>query len=225
MGKSVKYFQKTLLAAAVLGSSFAHAQNVQWQVQMNQPAPAPAHVVRPAPPPAVVVPPAPTVESVQQEQATRIRWGVQVGFITPQLLERLTFEQNQIEQNRRRAYADRYLSWQEQLSIYSQINQLSADIDYVMLKSSFARPYFAQFGTPIPVWSEVSNGWLTGRYELQADEHHRRGFRYASPPAPPAPVVVQPAPSAAPVPTAAPMPSPPQGPRLRDLLEQLLNQR
>ncbi len=212
----MSYFQKTVLATAMLVAAAANAQNTQWQVQINQSQPAPAHVVRPAPPPPVVVPAAPTLESVQQEQAARIRWGVQVGFITPQLLERLSFEQNQIEQNRRRAYADRYLSWQEQLTIYSQINQLSADIDYIMLKSAVARQYFAQFGAPIPVWSEASNGWLAGRYELQADEHHRRGFRYASPPPPP---VVQAAPN------AAPMPTPPQGPRLRDLLEQLLNQR
>jgi hypothetical protein len=182
----MKHIQKTLIAAALLVSAAAHAQNAQWQLQItNQPQPLqPAvpvqqgsYITTPVAVPPVAAPASPTIESIQAEQDARIRWGVQNGFITQPEYQRLANVQNIIEQNRRIAYADRYVTIEEQQFIYGQLNQLSADIDTMMLNGNNARTYYQQFGAPIPVWNININGWEVGRYEVRAEEHHRRGYR------------------------------------------------
>jgi hypothetical protein len=178
--------QKTILAAALFASAGAYAQSPQWQVQINsQPQPA---VAMPAPVPvqqayAVQAPvsAAPTVESIQAQHDARIRWGVQRGYIAEPDYRRLMQIQANIEHNRRIAYADGYFNEQEQQFVFGQLNVLSAEIDAVMLKSNYVQPYYQQFLTPVPVWV-LNNGWVNGRYEVRADDHHRRGYRPAPQP-------------------------------------------
>ncbi len=214
----MRYFQKTLLTVAVLASAAAQAQNPQWQVQIGtQPAPAPQTYAVPAPPVAMPVQPvnqtavqaAPTVESIQAQQDARIRWGAQRGYITDPEYRRLMQMQANIEYNRRIAYADGYFNAQEQQFVFGQLNVLSAEIDNLMLNGNFVQPYYQQFGTPIPVWA-LNNGWLNGRYEVRAEDHHRRAYR----PAPQPPVQAVPA-------QPAPHGHPNHRPNLRDVLDPL----
>jgi hypothetical protein len=183
----MRLIQKTILAAALLSSAAAFAQNAQWQLQINtQPQyqqPQPAHPV-PTPPPVNV---AYSVESIQAQQDARIRWGAQRGYINEPEYRRLAQMQANIEHNRRIAYGDGFFNIQEQEFVYGQLNILSAEIDVMMLNGNHAVPYFQQFNVPIPVWT-VNVGWQSGRYELRSDEHHRRAYR----PAPQPPVVQTP---------------------------------
>jgi hypothetical protein len=200
----MKTLQTTILASALTllacGASFA--QNAQWQLQViTQPEPRPAPVqqyvqpinqVYPAAAPVPV--PAPQVsqavaivESIQSQQDARIRWAAQRGYITDAEYRRLVQMQNNIEHNRRIAYADGYFNAAEQQFVYGQLNVLSAEIDTLLLNGNYVMPYFQQFNAPIPVWAS-NGGWVNGRYELRADSHHSRAYR----PAPQPPVVQAP---------------------------------
>jgi hypothetical protein len=212
----MKTIQKTLLVSALLMSATAFAQNAQWQVQIGtQPPPQAVYPVQ-APLAAVVAPAPQTVESIQAQQDARIRWGVQRGFINDPEHRRLAQMQTNIEHNRRIAYADSYFDVQEQQFIFGQLNQLSAEIDKLMLNGNFAPHYYQQFNTPIPVWTQ-NHGWQNGRYEVRAEEHHRRGYR----PMEQAPLIQQPpAHVQAPVQTQQ-QPTIINRPRLRDVLDPL----
>jgi hypothetical protein len=194
----MKTMLKTLLVTAMLASAAAHAQNTQWQLQIGTPAPPPpaaepirqgGYVIQqPAPPPAPVVQAASIVESIQLQQNQRILWGAQRGYLTEPEYRRLTQMQQNIEHNRRVAYADGYFNAQEQQYVFGQLNLLSAEIDTLMLNGNFALPYFQQYNAPIPVWV-LNTGWVNGRYEIRSDAHHNRAYRPA-----PQPPVVQPTP-------------------------------
>jgi hypothetical protein len=185
----LKRILKTVVISAILSSAASHAQNTQWQIWVgSEPEPRTGGLMQPQvlQQPAPVVQAAAVVESIQAQQNQRILWGAQRGYLTDSEYRRLTQMQQNIEHNRRIAYADGYFVAQEQQYVYGQLNMLSAEIDSLILNGNFALPYYQQYSTPIPVWV-LNTGWVNGRYEIRSESHHNRAYRPA-----PQPPVVQP---------------------------------
>jgi hypothetical protein len=204
----MKVFQKSILLAALCISTAVFAQNTQWQLQISTPQPAPIAVL--AQPQGYAVQPAapvaPTVETIQAQHDARIRWAAQRGLMSEPDYRRLVQMQSNLEYNRRIAYADGFFNVPEQQFVFGQLNLLSAEIDAVILNGNAAVAYIVQFNSPVPVWA-INAGWVSGRYEIRADDHHRRAYR----PAAQAPVVPQ----------GVPQGHPNHRPLLRELFDQL----
>jgi hypothetical protein len=160
--------------------------------------PAPFQVQAPAPAP--VAPALPAIEPLQAQQQARIQWGAQVGLITPREFHRLQQTQSYIEQQRRWAYADGWLTYDEHINLIGLINGAGQQIEHALANwNRVDVRYMTQFPMP-PVFAP---------WQMPRHAHEGRG---AHAPAPVAQPVRVPAQVAAPVvvPVAAPQPAPVQ---------------
>jgi hypothetical protein len=160
----------SIAAVLFVGASTASARDVQWQVSVALPTPIPAVAVvgnvapqafpvyTPAPAPVYipapvyVAPPAPAVqqpvapalpniEQIQAQQQSRIQWASNAGLLTPHEYSRLQQTQQYIEEQRRWAYSDGWLTYEEQRNIVSLQNDAVAGIEEAINNGRTAHQY------------------------------------------------------------------------------------
>jgi hypothetical protein len=158
----------SIAAVLFVGASTASARDVQWQVSVALPTPIPAVAVvgnvapqafpvyTPAPAPVYVAPPAyvappvvqppvapalPKIEQIQAQQQSRIQWASNAGLLTPHEYNRLQQTQQHIEEQRRWAYSDGWLTYEEQRNIVSLQNDAVAGIEEAINNGRTAHQY------------------------------------------------------------------------------------
>ncbi len=181
---------KTLVSLAVaagLGWASASQAGVEWNISVGLPATiqvvsAPAPVYAAAP----VVSAAPSIEQMQAQQQARIQWGSQVGLITGHEYYRLQQTQSYIEQQRQWAYADGWLTYDEQTNLINLLNGASQQIERALVNWQRVNTTYYPMPPALTVWSVPP-----AYYGNQAQYGHH-GHR--PPPAVPVQLVVQPKP-------------------------------
>jgi hypothetical protein len=211
------------LALVACASIAASAQGaVHWSVTVGAPVPTAyvyaqqpvqatlqaqpyATVSAPAPVAAQTVPPTITIEEMQAQQQARIQWGVQVGLITAHEYNRLQQTQQYIEEQRRWAYADGWLTYDEHVHLINLLNGASQEIEnklanwqrvqntvYPMpaVLSYWAAPRYEYYGYEYP-YNHRGHGVHGGHHGQQTQQHQHQGkparIVIPLPPLPPSP--------------------------------------
>jgi hypothetical protein len=182
---------KTLLSLACVASlglaQAAHA-GVEWNISVGLPGPIQVSV--PAPvyvQPAPAAPSLPNIEHMQAQQQARIQWGSQVGLITGHEYYRLQQTQSYIEQQRQWAYADGWLTYDEQSNLINLLNGARQQIERALVNWQRVNTTYYPMAPVLTVWN------MPPAYHQGHQGHHgQHGQR--PPPAVPVQAVVQPKP-------------------------------
>jgi hypothetical protein len=203
--------------AVTAGFTASASAAVQWNVSVNVPAPVvqtyPVTALAPAQVSAPITPAMPSIEDMQAQQQARIQWGAQVGLITPHEHFRLQQTQQYIEEQRRWAYADGWLTYDEHVNLIHLLNGASQEIERKLANwQRFQNIYY-----PMP---PALTYWTAPRYQHYGRVHqghaHQGHGQQQQPPAQqgrPAHIVI-------PLPPAPPVPPSPHK-VLKHLREQL----
>jgi hypothetical protein len=168
---SLKLAALTALTTA-LGISQGAQASVSWDVSISTSAPAPSYTapgvqVTPVPSHVPIAPQMPNIEQLQAQQQARIQWGVQVGLITPSEHHRLQQTQQYIEQQRRWAYADGWLTYDEHIGLIDLLNGAGQDIEHQLANwQKIQNTYY-----PMP---PVLTYWNAPRNQHYGQHHRHR---------------------------------------------------
>ncbi len=94
-----------------------------------------------------------TIENMQAAQQGRIQWGVQVGLITPHEHARLQQTQHYIEEQRRWAYADGWLTYDEYVNLIHLLNGASQEIERKLANWQRVQNAYYPMPPALTVWT------------------------------------------------------------------------
>jgi hypothetical protein len=177
---------KTLISLALtagLGLAQAAHAGVEWNISVGLPGPIQVSVPAPVYVQAAPAAPAlPNIEQMQAQQQARIQWGSQVGLITGHEYYRLQQTQSYIEQQRQWAYADGWLTYDEQQNLINLLNGASQQIERALVNWQRVNTSYYPMPPVLTLWN------MPPAYP-QGHHHGHHGQR--PPPAVPVQAVVQ----------------------------------
>ena len=147
-----------------------------------------AHVQTPAP---IQLP---SVEHIQSQHAQRIEWGSRSGYLTGHEYRHLMNAANNIEYQRRVAYADGWFTYDEQVNLYSLLNQQTQQIEALLAnrQTAYTQAYAAApvFAGWYPLRPVVYNYWKPGYGHGHGNGHGYGNGQHQGNPHRPAPIQV-----------------------------------
>jgi hypothetical protein len=220
--------------AAAAGFTASASAAVQWNVSVNVPAPMvqtysvvsaqaypqayPVTALAPAQVSAPIAPAMPSIEDMQAQQQARIQWGAQVGLITPHEHFRLQQTQQYIEEQRRWAYADGWLTYDEHVNLIHLLNGASQEIERKLTNWQRVQNTYYPMPPALTYWTAPRYQHYGRVHQGHAHQGHGQQQQPAQQGRPAH--VVTPLPPAPPLPPLPPLPPSPHK-VLKHLREQL----